>query len=70
MPNVSIIQINKVHLEVKNNCIKHKIQWKVVDKVYGNVISTMFKLCLPEMFWIIYRINDDNILYKKPEPII
>ena len=65
MPNVSIIQINKVHLEVKN-----KIQWKVVDKVYGNVISTMCKLCLPEMLWIIYRINDDNILYKKPEPIV
>ena len=70
MPNVSIIQINKVHLEVKNNCIKHKIQRKVVDKVYGNVISTMCKLCLPEMLWMIYRINDDNILYKKPEPIV
>ena len=31
----------------------YKIQWKVVDKVYGNADLVMCKLCLPIVFEIV-----------------
>ena len=31
--------IKKAHLEFKNNNIMYNIQWKLVDKVYGNAYS-------------------------------
>ena len=47
----------------------YNIQWKVVDKVYGDAHSTMCKLCLEEKLWIINHINDNNTLNKKSELI-
>ena len=57
-------ELTKYIWNLKNNSIKYNIQWKIVDKVYGN---TMCKLCLTEELWIINHINDNNILNKKSE---
>ena len=54
-------ELTKYIWKLKNSNIKYYIQWKVVDKVYGNANSTMYKLCLSEKLWIINYINDINI---------
>ena len=41
-------KLTKYICNLKNNNIKYNVQWKVVDKVYGNANSTMCKLCLTE----------------------
>ena len=56
-------------MEFKKQQHKYNIQWKVVDKVYGNVNSAMCKLCLMEKLWIINHINDNNKMNKKSELI-
>ena len=49
----------------------YNIQWKIVDKVYGNAYSLckLCKLCLAENLWIVNHINDNNILNKLSELI-
>ena len=37
-------ELTKYIWKLKNNSTKHKIQWNVVDRVYGNTNSTMCKL--------------------------
>ena len=60
-------ELTKYIWNLKNNNIEYNIEWKVVDKVYGNANSTMCKLRLTEKLWIINHINDNNILNKKSE---
>ena len=62
-------ELTKYIGNLKNNSIKYNIQWRVVDKVYGNANSTICKLCFTEKFWTINHINDNNILNKKSELI-
>ena len=57
-------ELTKYIWNLKNNSIKYNIQWKAVDKVYGDANSTMCKLCLTEKLWIINHINDNDILNK------
>ena len=57
-------ELTKYIWNLKNNSINYNIQWKVVDKVYGNANSTMCKLFLIEQLWIINHINDNNIWMK------
>ena len=54
------IESTKYIWNLKNN-IEYNIQWKNVDKVYGNATSAMHKLCLTEKLRIINHINDNNI---------
>ena len=54
------IESTKYIWNLKNN-IEYNIQWKNVDKVYGNGTSAMHKLCLTEKLRIINHINDNNI---------
>ena len=62
-------ELKKYIWNLKNNNIKYNIQWKVVDKVYGNANPGTCKLCLTEKLWIINCINDNNILNKTLELI-
>ena len=62
-------ELTKYIWNLKSYSIKYNIQWKVVDRVYGNANSKMCKLCLTEKLWIINHINDNNILNKNSELI-
>ena len=42
------MELTKFTWNLKNNNIKSNIQWKVVDKVYGDANLAMCKLCSTE----------------------
>ena len=45
------IESTKYIWNLKNNSIRYNILWKVVNKVYGNANSTIYKFCLTEKLW-------------------